>query len=171
MNTVIQRPRSPDFSDIQQNGVHEAQNKYEAICSSHPTDKARYKELKDAYAKYTGIFNHAAENFYPDNYASRQVRDSDVEIKLIELANRSKGILDGLIFSLYAESKDSPRLERDFAVHSSKHIAVCNNMQIANEVFLRRGVLPEESEGVCDVSFPWRVARITASIFGKPQNA
>lgn len=171
MNTASQRPRSPDFNDLQQRGVHEAQGKYEVICAAHPTDVGRYRELKATYAKYTGIFNHAAENFYPDNYASRQIRDSDVEIKLIELANRSKGILDGLIFSLYAVSKDNVRLEKDFAKHSSEHIAVCNNMLIANEVFIRRGALPEGGDGSCDASLPWRVARITASLFGRPQQA
>lgn len=168
MNALAKRPRAPDFNKVQQNGVHEAQEKYEAICRSHPASADRYKELKKTYAQFAAIFNHAAENFYPENYAEREIRDSSMELPLIELANRSKGILDGLIFSLYAESNKSVRTTKDFAKHSSKHIAVCNNMNIANEVFLRRGVLPDDANGDMDASLPWRVARITASLFGRP---
>lgn len=168
MKALKKLPRLPDFNQVQLNGIHEAQEKYEAIYLSHPNAADRYKELKKTYTQFAGIFNHAAENFYPDNYSDRQMRDSDNEVRLIELTNRAKGILDGLIFSLYAESEENPRFARDFAKYSSEHIAVCKNLTIANEVFIRRGALPEHSEGDPESSIPWRVARITASLFPFP---
>lgn len=167
MNIVSTLSCLPDFSTLQSTGLGEAQKKHEVICSTNPEIPDRYKELRKSYMQVSAVFKKAAENFYPRHYIDRNIRDSDIEIVLIKGANKSKGVLDGLLCAMAEESANDSRLAEDFKKYAAKHIAVHNCLNLANEVFIHRGY-PADKKAAHDTPFSRHVARVAASIFPSP---